>query len=85
MTLIRIIFFFIIFYYLFKLIGRYILPWLIKKFFNRMTQQQSNVYQRTKQEYKKKEGEVTVHYNTDKNKKRRSDNEGDYVDYEEIK
>jgi len=64
--------------YVLKLIGRYVIPLLIKRQINKF-QQENN-----KQNYQQKpEGEVTVESNKINDKKFNSD-EGEYVDYEEI-
>ena len=74
-----------IIYYTFKLIGRVLLPWFIKYQVNKMSHRQSNAQQRTKKEYKKKEGEVTIQYQPEEKKDNNKTKGGDYVDYEEIK
>lgn len=83
--LIRFILIFAVFYYGFKLIGRYLIPWILKKQINKMSQQQGNAYEQTKEAHKKKEGKVTVHYQSNESKKGNASKSGDYVDFEEIK
>jgi hypothetical protein len=76
MALIRLIFFAIIVYYSLKAIGKVFLPFI----FNQPIQKSNN-----QQNYKqKREGDITIHFEPNKNNK--YDNQiGEYVDYEEIK
>lgn len=82
MGLLKTIFILGIIYYSFKLIGKYLFPYFIKRTVNRMTQQQQGgsdfMY-----EQKKQEGKVTIQKPSGKNKKS-PNNSGEYVDYEEI-
>ncbi len=82
MGLLRTIFFIIIFYYIFKLIGRYILPYFLASKINKMTsaQQQKNDFIN---QQKKQEGKVTIQQSHPHEKKTSSDL-GEYVDFEEI-
>ena len=64
-------------YFIVKIFTRFILQRFFKKVQTNFENQQ-NQYQ------KKKEGDVTVNTKPDKNKKIDKD-EGDYVDYEEVK
>ena len=78
MAFLRTILIIIIVVYVLKLIGRYIIPMLIKRQVNKF-QQENN-----RQNYQQKpEGEVTVEKEKTSNNKFNSD-EGEYVDYEEI-
>ncbi|WP_439183066.1 DUF4834 family protein [Carboxylicivirga taeanensis] len=80
------IFFLIIFYYLFKFIGRLLLPFIMKKGVERMQQQQQRAASNYQQQARQQEGKVTI--NRDAPKKSSGivgDNEGEYVDYEEVK
>ena len=78
MAFLRTILIIVIVVYVLKLIGRYVVPMLIKRQINKF-QQENNKYN-----YKQKpEGEVTIEKNNVGNKKFNSD-EGEYVDYEEI-
>ena len=82
---VRTLFFIIAFYYIFKYIGRLVLPYVIKKGFEKMHQQQDRTgafRERAKQE----EGKVTIKRNTQKQPSGMpSANDGEYVDYEELK
>ena len=78
MAFLRTILIIIIVVYALKLIGRYVIPLLIKRQINKF-QQENN-----RQNYQQKpEGEVTVEKDKTKDKKFNSD-EGEYVDYEEV-
>ena len=79
MAFLRTILIIIIVVYILKLIGRYVIPLLIKRQINKF-QQENNRYSNYKQ---KPEGEVTVETDSKQNKRFNSD-EGEYVDYEEI-
>lgn len=82
MGFLKFLFFVIIFYYLFKLISRYVLPYLLSVFVrkaqDRMMENEGSYKQ------KKKEGEINIDYSPDKTKKGKKDSIGDYVDFEEI-
>ncbi|RLD36783.1 MAG: hypothetical protein DRI74_08410 [Bacteroidetes bacterium] len=83
----------IVFYYVFKLLVRFVFPFFVKRFLNKA---QQNFYNQNPHldpdQQKKKEGEVKVESkpkgekNTEQNKSKNSDDDfGDYVDFEEIK
>lgn len=80
MGLIRIILIFIIIYFAIKLIFQYILFPLVKGYFT--TGSGNNSYQYTRNN---KEGNVTINNSNNKKKKMVNKDEGDYVDYEEVK
>jgi predicted nucleotidyltransferase len=76
MALLKLIFFAIIIYYSLKAIGKVFLPFL----FNQTVQKINN-----QQNYKqKREGEITIHFEENKNSKY-DKQVGEYIDYEEIK
>jgi len=83
MGFLRTILFIVIFYYLFKLIGRVILPRILNMAVNKMNQAH-----RQRDEYihqqKKQEGKVTIQ-KTEKKDKKVSSDLGEYIDYEEVK
>jgi hypothetical protein len=84
MGFIRIILILILFYYGVRIITRYLLPLFLGKYVNRKMndfQGQSGRQEKTKS--RKREGEVTVDYSPQEEKKQ--NNRGDYVEYEEIK
>ena len=83
---IRTILFIIILYYLVKVIVRYIIPLFFSHYINRRMNDFSNRHY-TQQQYnpRKKEGEVTIDdSNTHSSSTKRKD-QGEYVEYEEIK
>ena len=73
-------------YYGFSLIIRYVLPMLMRKYVNDFQKQFTRENQRSQEEMsRKKEGEVSIKFvDTDKEKRKHPD-DGEYVDYEEIK
>ena len=75
------IWFFCIVYFL-KILGRIFAPILIKYFSNKLHKRFNQQHQDF-QESQKKEGEVTF-TQSDKSKKKRAEDVGDYVDFEEI-
>ena len=71
-------------YYFFKLIGRLIMPFLIKKAANKMQdkfEREFMNHQNTNQQ--SEEGSVTIQDSRDK-KKSNSKDVGDYIEFEEI-
>jgi hypothetical protein len=80
-SVVRTILIILIVAYLFRLIARVLLPWIIKRFINKQQQkfyrEQTNGHGR-----QKREGEVNVKYK--KKEKQGGDNVGEYVDYEEL-
>ncbi|MCU4162562.1 DUF4834 family protein [Carboxylicivirga caseinilyticus] len=84
--LIRTIFYIVVFYYLFKFIGQLVMPFFLKKGFERMQKQQDNAANNFRQEAKRKEGTVTIQKNTNsKTDSHIEDNQGEYVDFEDVK
>jgi len=71
---------FVIIYFVLKFVGRLLFPIVVKKAVNNMQARQSQ-YQR--QQQSKQEGEVTVEKNRGQ-QSRTNNNEGEYVDFEEI-
>ena len=67
-------------YFIFKLVMRIILPYILKSYIEK---KQREMYGQQPPS-QKKEGEVTIDYVPEKNKKGDSD-KGEYVNYEEIK
>ena len=70
--------FLILFYFAFRFLSRFLYVYLIRK----AKESQSN-HHRAKDFQKKKEGEVSID-KIPKNKSKKNNNLGDYVDYEEI-
>jgi hypothetical protein len=73
-------------YYAFSLIMRYVMPLIMRKYVNDFQKRFTEEHQRSQQEMnRKKEGEVSIKFvDKDENKGRHPD-DGEYVDYEEIK
>jgi len=79
------IFFLLTFYYLFKFIGRLVLPYVMKKGFEKMQQQQNGAGS-FQEKARQEEGKVTIKRNAQKkNSETVSTNDGEYIDYEEVK
>lgn len=72
----------VVIYYGIRLFSRYVLPLLVDKGLKNMQQKMQN-QQRQNQRPSRPDGEVTIenNKNTDRNK---SQNQGDYVDFEEV-
>lgn len=79
MGFIRLLLIIIVFYYVWKLVSRYILLPLLQGYFVNTGNNKGN-----RQHRAKKEGGTTININSQKKKIINSDN-GEYVDYEEIK
>ena len=79
----------IVIYYVFKLLVRYIFPFIVKRYLSKVQKQFYNQNPHLDpDEQKKKEGEVKVDFNSER-KENKNDNStddfGDYIDFEEIK
>ena len=79
----------IVIYYAFKLLVRYVFPFFVKSYLNKVQKQffDQNPHL-DPEEQKKKEGEVKVESkpsNNDNKEKNTPDDFGDYIDFEEIK
>jgi hypothetical protein len=77
---------FFLFYFLFSLFSRYILPFVVRLLFRRMSDRVRGDYDRKMREQKKREreGEVIIRYKPDENNKIITKDDGEYVDYEEL-
>jgi len=85
-TLVRIILIFIIIYYAFRLVGRYLFPYLLKNQVEKMQKKQEQAQQDFVNKQRSEEGKVTINHKADKNGNNKDNNQrGEYVDYEEIK
>ena len=85
MGFIKFVFFVIVIYYLFKLIARYVMPYLLSLFIKRaQDQMMGNMSNNSGAKSSKKEGEVSVKTNPQKTSKANKGNIGDYVDFEEV-
>lgn len=84
--LLKIILFFIIFYYLFKLVVRVFLPIFVKNRIRKMASEKENAYKDYVKQQKENEGKVFVTHNpSEKRSSPKGDLDGEYVDYEEVK
>lgn len=84
--ILKIILFFIIFYYLFKILVRFFLPIFVSNRVRKMASDKENAYKDYVKQQKQNEGKVFVTHNpSDKRSSSKSDLDGEYVDYEEIK
>lgn len=82
----RLILIVLIIYYAFSFLMRYVLPRVMRKYVNDFQKQFTEENRRSQEEMiKKKEGEVSIKFvDKDKNTSQHPD-DGEYVDYEEIK
>lgn len=78
--MLRLILWIIIIYILFRLLVRYVFPFLVRYF---VKKSQDKFYEENPNIRRKKEGEVSIDYVPEKDKKKKDD-EGEYVDYEEV-
>jgi len=84
MGFIRIILILVLFYYLVRIIMRYLFPLLMGNYVNRKMNDFSNRHEKQQTTHsRKKEGEVSVDYTPQEGKKGKD--RGEYVEYEEIK
>ena len=86
LALVKFLFWFFFISYLIKILSRLITPFLMKRFANKMKdrfQQQFNQQYQNQGPPKQEEGKVTIE-KTNTSIKTKSDNVGDYVDFEEI-
>lgn len=83
---IRMIFIVLIIYAVYSILIRFIIPALMRKYVNDFQKQFTQQNKREQEEMnKKKEGEVSIKFvNKDKNNSQHPE-DGEYVDYEEIK
>ncbi|MDR1865001.1 MAG: DUF4834 family protein [Bacteroidales bacterium] len=69
-------------YFVCKIISRFILPFFLRGYVKNLHQKVQE--ESLRQKNRKKEGEISINYAPD-SKKNVGKNEGDYVDFEEIK
>lgn len=84
MTFLKLILGFILLYYFFVVVIRYVIPWLFRR---QVKKAREKFYgQARRGQNGKREGEVNYDYRDDKKSQRKKDEDlGEYVDYEEIK
>ena len=80
--LIRFLFWFLVIFYLFKILVRIFTPFLMKRFANKIQERFNKQYQNSENP-PQEEGEVTLE-RTDTSTKTKSNDLGDYVDFEEV-
>lgn len=78
----RTLFIILVIYYGIRLFTRYVLPLLIDKGIKNM-QQKMNEHNRDYKRSSRPDGEVTIEYNRS-NPKKKQDDQGEYVDFEEV-
>ncbi len=82
----KIILFFIIFYYLFKIVVRVFLPIFVSNRVQKMASEKEKAYKEYARKQKQNEGKVFVTHNPSERKSSsKTDLDGEYVDYEELK
>lgn len=84
MGLFRFIVILIIIYYVFKLLGRYVFPYLIKRQLRKAQERMGVQPEEDIKEAKKKSGQVNIDYIPKRQKKSNSKQSGDYVDFEDV-
>lgn len=82
--MLRFLFFIVLFYLIFKVLAKFLFPWLLASGINKMNADKQRNYQDFIKNKKQEEGRVSVDYVPPKAKHSSSD-EGEYVDYEEVK
>ncbi|GAF04423.1 DUF4834 family protein [Saccharicrinis fermentans] len=83
MGVLRAIIILVAFYYLFRFIGRIVLPFLLAKGMSKMSKQYQR-QQNFRDQQKREEGKMTIRKNS-KNKKIVDADLGEYTDFEEVK
>ncbi|MEQ1732576.1 MAG: DUF4834 family protein [Bacteroidia bacterium] len=81
----RILLTLIVIYLVIRLVARIVFPILLKMFVNNMSEQMNNGNRNQQQQPRTKEGETRIQQTSTTNPKSNLDNQGDYVDFEEIK
>lgn len=83
MNLLRTILIFIAIYYGFKLLMRYVAPFFIKRFLNKMEQKAQQQFENQQAQSNVNVGETIID-KTPKNENQTNKSVGEYVDFEEI-
>lgn len=85
-SFLKVVLIILIIYYVLKLIGRVVFPWLLKRWVNNLQKRYSQqpFGYGGQQPYEQEKDRVTVHTSKQQNKKS-SSKDGEYVDYEEVK
>ncbi len=87
--LLRFLFFVIILYLIFRLLGRYVLPWLVKRYVRNVQKRyyRHNPHMDPRKRDKGKQNEGNIHIKRSGKKDDSRENNsglGEYVDYEEV-
>lgn len=83
MGLIRLALFLLLIYLLVKLFTRYLLPYVLKRFI-RKTEKRYKQQRKAYEDENKREGDIKIDYGNKKKESKKTDNLGEYVDYEEV-
>jgi len=81
--LLKFLFWFFFILYVFKFLFRIFSPFLMSRFIKKTSQRFENQFN-TNNSKKEKEGKVSIDKNKSSQSNKKSDNIGDYVDFEEI-
>lgn len=86
-SVLKFLFIIIMIYYFFKVLGRWIFPFLVKRWMKRFQKRFFEQNPHINPDFDRgKEGEVNIKYNQQQNTgNKNNENIGDYVDFEEIK
>lgn len=86
--MLKFLFFLVVIYLFLRFMGRYIIPWLVRRYIKKTQQkfykQNPDADPGYQQKKKKKEGEVNIKTGKKKSDQKNDDELGEYVDYEEI-
>ncbi len=86
MSLLRTLFIIAVIYLAVRFITQYILPLLVKSAVNKAEEKIMNkMDEMYKNQNRNNEGEISMKYNKSSEKNKRKDDEGEYVEYEEVK
>ena len=86
MWFIKFIIVLLVLYLLGYLMFRYVIPWLLKRWIRKAAQRMNPDYHNQMEKDKRKVGEINIDYiPTEKDSKDDDKDDGEYVDYEEVK
>jgi predicted membrane protein len=84
MTLLKFIFVVILIYYAFRILFKYVFPYILKHYIKKTQSKYFYQEEELKKVKKKKEGKVNIDYVPEKDKEKKDTDLGEYVDFEEI-
>ncbi|MCK4360542.1 MAG: hypothetical protein KAV70_02255 [Bacteroidales bacterium] len=84
MTLLKFIFVVILIYYAFRILFKYVFPYILKQYIKKTKNKYFYQEGELKKDKKKKEGKVNIDYVPEKDKGKNDTELGEYVDFEEI-